>query len=255
MKRVLSLVILSAALVSCGSGNEKNKKKEVSQNVITSPVPAGQAANGLTLNEQNGINQVLGFYGGAVSYSKGLASGSQQYFKIEVSKSGALDSSMQIAELSVANISILLYSSLQEERTRYSEIRTVVNYSSGQKAERTYETDKLDMVLNRMEVVMKIVGLLKEKKYDDIAPLLNDQSNIIAYKKSELINKIKKAEPGLGEINQFIPYGFMFATTDKQKNILHIAGVIQRANQNNEFSVDFDPSSTKNEAIFLNYKL
>ncbi len=255
MKRVLALVILTVTLASCGGGSEKNKKKESSQTGITSPAPAGQGANGLTANEQNGINQITGFYGGSVSCSKGLASGSQKYFKIEVSKSGALDSSMQIAELSVANISILLYSALQEERTSYSEIRTVVNFGSGQKAERTYETDKLDMVLARMEVVIKIVGLLKDKKYDDIAPLLNDQTNIITYKKSELINKIKKAEPGLGEINQFIPYGFMFATTDKQKNLLHIAGVIQRTTQNNEFSVDFDPSSTKNEAIFLNYKL
>jgi hypothetical protein len=113
----------------------------------------------------------------------------------------------------------------------------------------------LDMVLRKMQTVMEIVDYLKKKDYAHIAPLLNDTSGTLQYKKEKLIGQIKSSEPNLGNIQMFIPYGFVFFKADNKKSVLHIAGMIIRDKNNNEFSVDFDPQSNKNEALFLNYKL
>ena len=210
---------------------------------------------GLSANEQNGINQVLGFYGGSCKYSSGTLPNGKTYFNIEMSNSPALDSAVKIAELSIANIAILFYSDLKEERSKYSEIRTSIILDLGQKAEQKYPVAKLETVLSKMWVVKRIVELIRVGNFDALGELLNDKSDLITYNKNDLLTKIRNAEPSLGNIKEFIPYGFMFVKTDTKKEVLHIAGVLQRDKQNNEFSIDFDPESTKDEAIFLNYKL
>ena len=261
MRPYLLLIILAAGLISCGgkTGDERKKYVETAPaTAISTPdaAPEGPAASkGITANEKSGLNEITHFYGGKCKYSIGDAKNGKKFFRIDISKSGSLDSSMQIAELNASNIAILFYKELREERNVYSEIRPVIHYSGGQTLVKTYESGRMDIVLAKMAIVREIALALKDKQYDALAPLLNDKSEVFPYNKMDLIEKIKKAEPNLGNVKEFVPYGFMFAPAKNKQMILHISGVLLRDQQNNEFSLDFDPASTKNEALFLNYKL
>jgi hypothetical protein len=267
MKQYIAVIALALMLASCGGNNDKQKSRQTPEQITPSntiptpasgPVPALSVApvtpGGLTVNEQNGIREVTNFYGGKCGYTTGTQ-GDKRFFKLEISGSGALDSNMQITELNASNIALLFYKELRAERSSYNEIRAAIQFSDGRKIVKTYSTDKLETVVSKMLVVMKIAGLLHDKKYDEIGSMLNENSGFATYDKGKLIGQIKSAEAKLGNVKQFIPYGFIFIKAENKKLVLHISGVLVRDVQNNEFSVDFDPASNKDEAFFLNYKL
>lgn len=271
--RLLYLIILSAALASCGGSDEKQKETPATtQPVNSSPnvMPVPDAANaapaapvmparppgGITVNEQRGLDEIVHFYGGKTKWSIGDTKGGKQYFRIEISNSISLDSNKQITELSAANIALLLYKDLREERSLYSDIRSVIVYGDRTKIVKTYPVDNLEIALSKMLVTMGITNILKDKKYDELRGVLNDKNGIGDFNKDDLISKVKKAEQSLGPVKEFIPYGFMFVKAKNNRTVLHISGVLVRTDgRNNEFSVDFDATSKKDEAIFLNYKL
>ncbi len=266
MPRFLFFIALVLSLAACsgGSGDEKKQQPAVNDTtpVITqepgsAPATAATApgTGGITANQQDGLNEVIHFYGGKCTWSAGDAKDGKKYFRIQISNSASLDSNLQITELSAANIAILFYKDLLAERVLFSEIRTVIVFNDGRKIVKSYPTDKLEIVLSKMMVVMRMAQLLKDKKFNDLAALLNDKNNIEHYNKAELMKKIEYAEQSLGTVKEFIPYGFVFLKSKNNRSVLHISGVLLREGQNNEFSVDFDAASTKDEAVFLNYKL
>ena len=87
-------------------------------------------------------------------------------------------------------------------------------------------------------------------------PFLNPDTAYIHYNKDTLINNVAKFDPQFGTIKEFLPYGFRLSQRERdQREVLHISGVLLRDKQNNEFSVDIDPQSTKDEIIVLQYQL
>lgn len=261
MSRFIYPILLFALLASCSGKHEDESTgtagMAAAENNNNTMGAAGDPGK-ITDNESKAINAVIAFYNCKCNYAvKNSNAGStvKKYFVVQVSDSRMLDTMQQLVELSAANIAIIFYSTLHEERKKYDEIRTVITDQFGKRMERSYPVPVLDMVLKKMMIVNKILGVLKEKNYAGLLPLLNDKNGAIEYKKEMLVNQLKEADPSIGNVKDFVPYGFVFFKTDKDISVLHIAGLMIRDKQNNEFSVDIDPKSDKEEAIFINYKL
>ena len=241
MKGYLYLLALALLLTSCGGNEEKDKGTK----------QAVQSANAA-----KGVKDITSFYGGECNVTSNTSKATgKRSVKLEISKSTALDSAMNITELSAANIALVFYNDLQEERQNYDEVQVSIVFGDEQRVNKSYPTQTLGMVLGKTKIVAEIIDLLQQQKYDGLDTLLDDKSGIVNYDKKLLIEKIKVADPAIGKIRSFIPYGFMFIKSDSGKDILHISGMVMRDGKNNEFSVDIDPTSADNKALFINYKL
>lgn len=262
--RFLFVILATFCLASCGSNEEKEPtqvKQETpatSQPVIPAPLSTPTATMVLPKPSdlaQYAIKEITGFYGGVGKSSNGTTDKGKRFCRIDISGSAALDSNVKITELNISNIAILFYKNLIPYRDSIDEIVASITFGDGQKLVKTYAKDRLELVMSKMATITKLVNLLQQKNYAAMAPLFNDKSHIV-YDKMKLIENIKNAESRLLPVKEFIPYGFMYIKTEKKKEILHIAGVLLREQgSNNEFSIDFDPNTTKEEVLFLNYKL
>jgi len=246
MKRFISYTFVLILLASCGG------KQGPVKNPQTDNKP-------LTPNEDRGIKEITGFYGGDCTYSQGKTpskTGAIRYFKLQVTNSSALDKVENIAPLSTANIAITFYNSLERERMNFDEIQSVILFSDGKKVENHFSAKSLDQVLMKMSTVLKVIGYLKEKNYDSLSSVIDDKNGLTVFNKKALIKEIKSADDTLGNIKEFVPYGFaFFKTKDQKRNILHISGVIVRDKLNNEFSVDIDADSDKEQVLMISYKI
>ncbi len=262
--RALYIIMLAVCFASCGSADEQQDGQEVKKSSAPPEIgPAPTALSDTAILKHPGagdlaqfaIKEITGFYGGLGNHLNGVTKAGKKFYRVEISNSPILDSNKKITELNISNIAILFYKHLASERNNFDEIQSAITFGDGQKLVKTYPKERLELVLSKMVVITKITESLKAKNYPALTGLLNDKS-LIVYDKMILIEKIKNAESRLETVKEFIPYGFMFAMSDKKKEILHISGVLLREQgKNNEFSIDFDPSSAKEEAIFLNYKL
>jgi len=110
----------------------------------------------------------------------------------------------------------------------------------------------LEKAEKRIKVAEKTVGLLKEKQFEELKGMLNNE--LVPFDKDELIPRLKEIEPQFGNILEFRLFGFKI-TEIKDKELMHISGAIIRDKQNNEFSIDIDFNSDKYELYQLQYKL
>ena len=243
MKNITTVFLFVFTIISCGC-QQSNKQIKA------------------TINEDKGITEILDYYGGYCEYSNGSetvselggSSTTNKYFKIEMSKSEIIQSLSQKIELPASNIAYLFYKNLIEEKSKYDEIQVVLLMNDGKKMTYKITTEKLEVVKNKMPLVFKAVGLIKDKKFEELRPLLND-SSLIKYNKNELIQNVSTLDKTFGTVIEFFPYGFKYYKTESGNDILHISGIIKRDKQNNEFSVAFDPNSNTEEILALNYEL
>jgi hypothetical protein len=253
MRNYFFYAVVLLVLASCG-GKKGGETKTVPRKVdIKSEVPAGNTAN-----QQTGIKAVTRFFGGVCKVTTGTdgeKDAARRFIKVEMSHSGALDTARNITELNTANIAMMFYTSLEGDISNYDEVITVILFSDNQSIQKVFPVPTLNMVLRKTRVVMDIVDALRDKKYDRLGEILNDDNGILKYNKKMLLDKIQKVEPSLGNVKSFVPYGFVFLKSDTKKDILRISGTILRDIQNHEFSVDIDTNAMKDEAMFINYKL
>ncbi len=243
MKNITNVFLFVFTIISCGC---QQPDKQINA----------------TINEDKGITEILDNYGGNCEYSSGSETVSElggsattnKYFKIEMSKSKVIETLSQKIELPASNIAYLFYKNLNEEKSKYNEIQVVLLMNDGKKMTYKITTEKLEVVKSKMPLVFKAVGLIKDKKFEELRLILNDTS-LIKYNKNELIQNVSKFDKTFGTVIEFLPYGFKFYKSESGNDILHISGIIKRDKQNNEFSVDFDPNSNSEEMLVLNYEL
>ncbi|WP_336129233.1 hypothetical protein [Mesoflavibacter sp. CH_XMU1422-2] len=245
MNRILSITFLVFLLTSCGNKREGEEKTGLLSNLVS-----------ITDNENNGIEEILGFYGGRCEYSIGVSAstsdGTKKYFEIEMSQSDAIDKRLDKVYLPSSNIAYRFYKNLKEEKKNYDEIKVVLISKDNKKQEFNFPITLLEKAEKRIKVAEKTVSLLKEKQFEELKEMLNNE--LVAFDKEELIPRLKEFEPQLGNILEFRLFGFKI-TEIKDKELMHISGAIIRDKQNNEFSVDIDFNSDKYELYQLQYKL
>jgi hypothetical protein len=106
-----------------------------------------------------------------------------------------------------------------------------------------------------MNLVNKVVALIKAKNFDGLSSLLNDTA-IVSYDKKELIANLKSADPQFGNVTEgFRPYGFRINKAKDSTEVLHMSGAIIRDKQSHEFSVDLDLNGKDDIIYVLQYKL
>ena len=153
-----------------------------------------------------------------------------------------------------SNIAYLFYSNLKDEKSKYDQIHTVLILKDNSKIDYKFSKEKLEIVDQKMNIVNKVVALLKEKNFDGIKSMLTSDTTFINLDKEKYIANITSADPQFGNIKEFTPCGFRFDETEDGSELLHISGILRRDKQSNEFSVTIDPKSTKDEIIVMEYK-
>ncbi|WGH75752.1 hypothetical protein P8625_00900 [Tenacibaculum tangerinum] len=246
MNRILSLLICVFLVTSCGNKREGEQKTGLLSNFIS-----------ITDNEDAGVKEILEFYGGQCKYAIGVSAstkdGKKKYFELEMSKSGILEDNANRIEMPASNIAYLFYRNLKEEKENYDEIHSIIVFEDGTKKTFEYSTETLELVDERMSLVNHTVDLLTKKDYESLKLLLNTE--LFEFDKNEFLTNIKKFEPQLGKIKEFRPFGFRIREAKNGINLLHVSGALIRKIQNNEFSVDMDLNSGKQELYLLQYKL
>jgi hypothetical protein len=245
MNRILSLIICTFLITSCGNKREGEEKTGILSHLIN-----------ISDNENNGIQEILDFYGGRAEYSIGASAstsdGTKKYFEIEMSQSDAIDKRLDKVYLPSSNIAYRFYKNLKEEKKDYDEIKIVLISKDNKKQEFNFPITLLEKAEKRIKVQEKTISLLKDKKFDELKEMLNNE--VVPFDKDELISSLKKFEPQLGDIIEFRLFGFK-VTKIKDKEFMHISGAIIREKQNNEFSIDIDFNSDKYELYQIQYEL
>jgi hypothetical protein len=211
---------------------------------------------GVTELEEKAVESVLDFYGGICNRSKGFNSengNTKTYFELKMSQSDVLEENAHRIEMPASNIAYLFYKNLNEEKSNYDDIHSVITFKDGTEKTFKYSTDLLELVNSRMTLANKAVDLLTNKDYDNLKQLLNNE--LASYDKDELISNLIKFEPQFGDIKEFRPFGFRVNKLENGRDILHISGALIREVQNSEFSLDIDLNSEKEEIYLLQYKL
>jgi hypothetical protein len=209
----------------------------------------------LSAREQKGVEEVLSFYGGECKYSKGFRAGTagkSNYFELEVSKVEFPDVYENISELPASNIAYLFYKHLDSEKEKYSFIKSVVKFNSGKIFEKEFPVKDLEAVVSKGEVIDRVLGLLRNAKYDEISSQLANNTEIVSYDKGKLIQEIKRVDAEYGVVKNFHPLGFRIRSIDGRK-ILHYSALTTRDKGSVNFSIDIDIGS--NEILVVRYTI
>lgn len=251
MKNLVILILIASTLTitSCGNRHEGEQKPTLLSNALS-----------ITDNEDKGVKEILDFYGGYCKYAIGASAstetGKKKYFELELSKSDVIEEKAKVAQMPASNIAYLFYKNLnKEERENYDEIHTVLIFADGEKMTFEYPREQLELVDQRIKVVNKVVGLIKEKNFEALRLMLNDTA-LVTYDKNELITNLAKVDPQFGNVTEgFRPFGFRINKVKDGTDLLHISGAIIRDKQSNEFSVDLDLNGKDDNIYVLQYKL
>ncbi|WP_282088921.1 hypothetical protein [Aquimarina algiphila] len=245
MYKIYILLFSLLILASCGNKHEGEQKTGLLSNLID-----------ITDNESKGVDEILDFYGGYCKYSIGFSAstkdGKKKYFELEMSQSDAIDERLDNVHLPSSNVAYIFYKNLKEEKKNYNEIHVSLISKDNNKREFSFPISVLEQVEKRMIVLDKTINLLKDKEFEKIKEMLNNE--LVPFDKEKLIPRLKEIEPQLGSIQEFLFYGFKVAN-HKEKKILHLSGGLLRDKQNNEFSIDIDFDSDNSELYQLQYKL
>lgn len=213
----------------------------------------------ITDNEDKGIKEIIGFYGGECEYgfskSVGINSENKNAFWLEVRKSEPIDNSTVKPELIGSNIAYLFYRNLKDEKNRYAEIQVKVKRTNGETFDFSYPISTLEVATTRREVVEKIYFFIKNRDFKSLNDHIQIDPEITETSREEIVSNVKQAEVDFGPIKELVPYGFDFITLKNGRQVLYFAGILFRENEKNKspFTVVLDPKSTDDKIYFLNY--
>jgi hypothetical protein len=211
----------------------------------------------ITDNEDKGIKDILGFFGGECEYSVGFVkstdnSADRKYFKLELRKSKFITKYADKPVLITSNLAYLFYRNLNpEERKNYSHIVGKIITEAGS-IEHEYATADLELVDQKAPFILKLVDTIKEKNFKQLEDFMNPE-DLFSYDKKGVVQNLEKADPQYGNINKFQPFGFQF-TTIGDVSVLKVFGIIVRDKQSHELTVYFNLKSDKEEILALDYR-
>jgi len=247
LKFALLLIGIAPFFFSCAEKRIGEEKTSVMSNFLS-----------LTENEDNGVKEILDYYGGRCEYSVGTkvstSNGKVKYFILDISSSPVIEGYADVSEMPASNVAYLFYRNLKEEKDNYDEIHVKLQIKEDIVVEFVFPKSELEIVDSRIPSMLKIVDLIKTKDFEAITPYLNDTSEY-SYDKNELVQSIRAADDQFGAVKDFMPFGFRIREQESGISILHISGIIFREKQDHEFSADFDLSKPKDELLMIQYKL
>jgi hypothetical protein len=247
MGRFLNYCILTALFfTSCGTKHPGEKKTTLASHLL-----------GISDNEDKGIKEIIGLYGGECEYGFSKSTGNntepKNAFWLEVRKSETIDESEVKPELIGSNIAYLFYRNLNEEKNKYAEIQVKVKRTNKENSEFSYPASVLEVVARRHPVLDQIFSYIKNKDFKTLGDHIALNPAVGAKTQEEMINNIKGLEERLGAIKELIPYGFRFIKSEDGNEVLYLAGIVVRENENHPFSVVLDSKSNDDKVYLINY--
>ncbi len=186
MNKILILLLLSITLISC--------KKNI----------------GVTEKEVNAVQQVLNFYNGECLRHKGIEfknGETKTYFELEMSKSPLLESNATNLKPHAANIAYLFYTSLDDEKTNYNQIRVKINLQNGTTSQYSYSDKEIEEIEKLMPKIDNISQLIKNKDFETLTNLFDKTLELETSQIAELFNKLDNQ---FGNVKQDQFQGFEF---------------------------------------------
>ncbi len=250
MKKLIILTIAAALLSSCGRKHEGEQPSGILSHVIS-----------ITDNEDKGVKDILGFFGGQCRYSVGYratpSQGKVKYFELELSKCPEVEKMKTDPDLPCSNMAYRFFSHLNaDERKNYDEIHSVIIFGDGRKSDIKYSISELALIEQRMHVVQHVCDLIRDRDYAGLSAALNDSNAVSSYNKQELIEGVKKNEAAYGPMtNDFDLWGYHIETADNGAKLLHVSLVMHRGQAGNAFSVYLDLHGSDGQVYGIDYKM
>ena len=248
LKLLSSFFLILFIVTGCNNKHEGEKKTSLLSNLID-----------ITDNEDKGIKEIIAFYGGECKYgiTKKVMTGekNQTSFWLKFGKSNEIDSLASKAELPGSNIAYIFYKNLKEEKNKYSQIETELNFHDGGNMKFSYTPKQLEKVKTKFVLAEKIVTLLQNKDFKTLKTYFKTDTSLFNFGLEEAMLDLKKAESSFGNIERFVPYGFSFEKAIGTKEILHLSGAIIRDKKSNYFSINVDPDLVEDKIYTINYNL
>jgi hypothetical protein len=249
MKKISIPILIGFFLLTCCNSQNNGDKK-------TSLIPSGIE---ITSNEDKGIKEIIGFYGGRCEYgiTKKISTNNinETKFWLKFSNSSSIDSLADKAELPGSNIAYLFYKNLEKEKNDYSQIESELIFKDGGSMKFAYTVNQLEKVKNKFRLADKIVSLIKNKDFEILKTYFQIDTSLFNFASNLAIDDLKKAEKKFGNIIELIPYGFSFEKAFGTKEILHLSGLIIRDKKSNYFSINVDPDPLEDKIYTINYNL
>ena len=202
MNKTLTLLLLTLIITAC--------KKDI----------------GVTEKEVNSIQQVLNFYGGECLRHKGFESKSGEtktYFELEMSKSSLLENNSERLIPHSGNIAYLFYSSLDDEKSNYNQVRVKINLENGTSSEFSYSDKEIEEIENLMPKIDNISDLIKKKDFESMTKTFDKSIELETSQIAELFNNIDNQ---YGVIKQSQFQGFQFKDTNNFGQVIK-ANIVQ----------------------------
>jgi hypothetical protein len=198
MNRILTLLICTIITTSC--------KKDI----------------GVTDKEVNSVQQVLNFYNGECLRHKGFQTKNGEtktYFELEMSKSSLLESNAKKLSPHSGNIAYLFYSSLDDEKSNYNQVRVKINLENGTSSEFSYSDKEIEEIENLMPKIDNISDLIKKKDFESLTKIFDKSIELETSQIAELFNNIDN-QYGIVKQSQF--QGFELLDTNNFGQVIKV---------------------------------
>lgn len=212
-----------------------------------------------SVSESKGVDAVLAFFGGKVTYSKGLTSSTDDQLQgrfYELKLSGLEEKIKRYfatPQLPASNCAYLFYHALtSEEKKAYSFIRIVIE---GANVNTTYEfaTADLAQVEQATRLVAHSISYMQAAQYEHLLA----KGNLLAASRQEWSKAtamFAAVDQQYGTVKEFNLQGFEFVqhkTPNGPKRLVRMVGILMRGKQNTDFTFLLDPTaSSQSEYLY-----
>lgn len=180
----------------------------------------------ITAKEENAVQQVLNFYNGKCTRSKGITSKNginKSYFELEISKSKLLNIDQKNLKTHSANIAYLFFSNLEEDKKNYQEIRVKITLDNGENQEFSYSEMELSEIEKLQPYINQITEEIIKKDYKKLQTFFDKSINIETMSIESLFTMLEKQ---YGKINKIQQQGFAYRESKKYGNVIMIKNAL-----------------------------
>ncbi len=122
----------------------------------------------VTENELKGMNEIAGLYGGDCSYTIKFTNstkyGKYKTFEIEIINSDFINQNNKMSEMYASNVAYTFYTFIKADINIYKSILCTIVFKEGGKATYEYNKELLQLLDAKLNYVIKIVDILRQKR-------------------------------------------------------------------------------------------
>jgi len=160
--------------------------------------------------EVKAVDKVLTFYGGQVDRLIGFNTGNDSkvnFFELKISESPLLNSDEKWLDEHAGNIAYLFYSNLNNEQSKYNEIRVSIDLTNGASHSYKFSESELKEIEELYPEIEKTNSYIQDADYFSLA---NQFSGKIAVNETEITDLFEKIKLEYGTIKGIQAQGFSF---------------------------------------------